>query len=156
MAPLVSTVEVARPAHEVFTVATDPLRFAEWQPDVVAVRMLTGGRFVTIRRIRGAERELVQEVTRDDPPHSWAAAGVDGPIRPHATITVEPIDGARSRITFTLDFDGHGLGVPLIPLIRRQARTVAPISYQNLKRLLETDTGRRVETHGDGADPHGG
>ncbi len=137
MAPLVSAIEVARPAREVYTVATDPLRFAEWQPDVVAVRMLDGSRFVTTRRISGAEREVIQEVTRDEPPHDWAAASIDGPIRPHATVTVEPLDAARSRITFTLDFEGHGLGVPLIPLVRRQAEKVAPVSYQNLKRLLE-------------------
>jgi hypothetical protein len=48
-------------------------------------------------------------------------------------------DGTRSRVTFTLDFEGHGLGVPLVPLVRRQARQEAPTSYQNLKRLLESD-----------------
>ena len=144
MAPLVSTIEIACPAHEVFTFATDPRHFADWQPDVVTVRMVTESRFVTTRRIRGAERELVQQVTRNEPPHRWAAASIDGPVRPHATITVEPLSGgARSRITFTLDFEGHGLGVPLIPLIRRQAQKVAPTSYQNLKRLLESDHSRR-------------
>jgi hypothetical protein len=63
---------------------------------------------------------------------------VEGPIRPAARITIEPLDGgARSRVTFELDFEGHGAGVPLIPLIRRQARKGAPVSYQNLKSILE-------------------
>ncbi|SCG70533.1 SRPBCC family protein [Micromonospora inositola] len=138
MAPLVSTIEIARPPEEVFAYATDPSRFAEWQHDVVRVHLLDGSRFTTTRRIRGAERTMSQQINRNDPPHSWAARGIDGPIRPHATVTVEPIeDGTRSRVTFTLDFEGHGIGVPLVPLVRRQARQEAPTSYQNLKRLLE-------------------
>jgi uncharacterized protein YndB with AHSA1/START domain len=143
MAPLVSTIEIARPPQEVFAFATDPLRFAEWQHDVVSVRMLDDSRFTTTRRISGAERTMTQQITRNDPPRTWAAHGIDGPIRPDATITVEPIDdGARSRVTFTLDFEGHGLGVPLIPLVRRQAQKGAPTSYDNLKKLLEGDQRR--------------
>jgi uncharacterized protein YndB with AHSA1/START domain len=138
MAPFVATIEVARPPREVFEYATDPTHFAEWQRDVVRVQMLGGGRFATTRRISGVERTMAQEITRNDPPHGWAARGIDGPVRPHASITIDPLDGgARSRVTFSLDFEGHGLGVPLIPLVRRQARNGAPVSYQNLKRLLE-------------------
>jgi hypothetical protein len=81
---------------------------------------------------------MTQQITHNDPPYRWGARGIDGPVRPHATITVEPLDdGARSRVTFTLDFEGHGLGVPLIPLVRRQARAGAPVSYRNLQRILE-------------------
>jgi uncharacterized protein YndB with AHSA1/START domain len=138
MAALVNTIEIARPPREVFAYATDPARFPEWQRDVVSVQPLEGGRFATTRLISGAERTLTQQITRDDPPHTWAAEGIDGPIRAHATITIEPIDGgARSRVTFTLDFEGHGLGAALVPLVRRQAAKGAPVSYRNLKDLLE-------------------
>ena len=83
-----------------------------------------GTRFTTIRRVGGAERTMTQEITELDPPRSWAAHGVDGPIRPAASITVEPLDdGARSRVTFALDFVGHGVGRPVV---RRQATKVAP------------------------------
>ena len=59
-------------------------------------------RFATTRRISGAERTTIQQITRNDPPHGWAARGIDGPIRPNATITVEPVNGGtRSRVTFT-------------------------------------------------------
>src|SRR6266540_6063232 len=138
MAPLVSTIEVARPPQEVFDFATNPVHFGQWQRDVLSVRMLDDSRFATTRRISGAERTMIQQITHNDPPHRWAARCIEGPIRPHATITVEPVDGgARSRVTFTLDFEGHGLGVPLIPVVRHQAAKGAPTSYQNLKRLLE-------------------
>jgi uncharacterized protein YndB with AHSA1/START domain len=140
MAPLVHMIEIARPPQEVFAVATDPLRFAEWQPDVVRVQLPDPSRIATTRRMTGGERTIVQEITHNDPPNRWAARGVDGPIRPQATITIEPISGgAGSRVTFTLDFEGHGLGVPLVPLVRRQAEKAAPTSYANLKQLLEGD-----------------
>jgi uncharacterized protein YndB with AHSA1/START domain len=140
MAALVSTIEIERRPEEVFTVASNPLRFAEWQPDVVNVRMLEDARFATTRRISGAKRTMIQQITRNDPPRGWAAHGIDGPIRPHATITIEPVnEGTRSRVTFTLDFEGHGIGVALVPLVRRQAQTAAPISYRNLKQLLERE-----------------
>jgi uncharacterized protein YndB with AHSA1/START domain len=144
MSPMVSTIEVARPPEEVFSYVTDPSRFPEWQRDVVSViadghgTPEVGARFRTTRRVGGADRTMTQEVTVLDAPRSWAVRGVDGPIRPSATVTVEPIDaGARSRVTFTLEFEGHGAGVPLAPLVRRQARKGAPVSYRNLKALLE-------------------
>jgi uncharacterized protein YndB with AHSA1/START domain len=144
MEPLVSTIEIARRPEEVFAFATDPLHFADWQDDVVSVHMLGDSRFTTTRRISGAERSMTQQITRNDPPRGFAAQGIDGPIRPHATITIEPVNnGTRSRVTFTLDFEGHGLGVPLVPLVRRQAQKGASNSYRNLKRLLESDQQQR-------------
>jgi uncharacterized protein YndB with AHSA1/START domain len=138
MQPMVSTLEIARPPGEVFAYATDPVRFPEWQRDVSSARMLDGARFVTSRRIRGADRPMTLQIIRNDPPFTWAARGIDGPIRPHATVTVEALDGGRrSRVTFTLELDGHGIGVALAPLVRRQARKVAPASYRRFKEILE-------------------
>lgn len=138
MAPLVSTIEIARPPGEVFAFATDPERFPEWQRDVTSARMLGSARFATTRRIAGSERTQVQVITHSEPPTSWGAKGVQGPIRASATITIEPLaDGTISRVRFTLDFKGHGIGKALLPLVRRQAEKVAPLSYRNLKGLLE-------------------
>jgi uncharacterized protein YndB with AHSA1/START domain len=144
MPPIVSSIDIARPPEEVFAYATDPARFAEWQRDVVRVRIQGGGppgvgsRFTTIRRVGGTERTMTQEVTERTVPSSWAARGVDGPIRPSATVTVEPLDGgAGSRVTFALDFEGHGIGRALLPAVRRQTQRAAPVSYRNLKQRLE-------------------
>lgn len=145
MAPIVSTIEIARPPDEVFSYVTDPSRFAEWQYDVVSVRMEEGGltgvgaRFTTTRRIGGVQRTMTQEITEITPPRCWAVHGVDGPIRPNANVTVEPLnEGARSRVTFALDFEGHGMGELLVPAVRRMAQKGAPLSYRNLKERLES------------------
>ena len=52
---------------------------------------------------------------------------------------VQPLgDGARSRVTIELDFEGHGIGKLLVPLIvRPQAKRELPRNAQNLKELLE-------------------
>jgi uncharacterized protein YndB with AHSA1/START domain len=145
MPPIVSSFEIARPPDEVYTYVTDPSRFSEWQNDVLRVRIEggrppgVGTRFTTIRRIGRVEQTTTQEITEVTPPRSWAARGIDGPFRPSAGITVEPLgDGTRSRVTIVLDFEGHGIG-RLLPLdvIRRMAAKGAPKSYQNLKERLE-------------------
>jgi uncharacterized protein YndB with AHSA1/START domain len=145
MAALVSTIDIAVAPADVFTYATDPTTFPEWQLDVVRVRMeagdaaTVGSRFATARRIGGAERSMTQEITEVTAPHRWAARGVDGPIRPRASVTVEPLpDGTGSRATFTLDFEGRGLGDLLLPMVRRMAAKGAPASYRRLKELLES------------------
>jgi uncharacterized protein YndB with AHSA1/START domain len=145
MSPITSHIEIARPAEEVFVYATDPARFSEWQDDVVSVRIEAGqapgvgSRFTTIRRIGRAERAMTQKITEDEPPISWAAHGIDGPVRPNVDMTLEPLDdNTRSRITFVMDFEAHGIGKLLVPLIvRRQAAKRAPQSYQHLKEQLE-------------------
>src|SRR5215207_1649986 len=145
MPPMMHTIKIDRPPEEVFSYVTDPTRFAEWQYDVESVRIdgdgppSVGSRFTTIRRIGRAERTMTQEITEINPPRSWAAHGVAGPIRPNANLTVEPLnDSTRSRVTFALDFKGHSIGVPLVPVIRRMAAKGAPRSYQNLKKRLES------------------
>lgn len=144
MAPATYDIEIDRPPDEVYVYATDPTRFAEWQRDIVTARIDTGGplqvgsRFTTVRRVGGAKRTMVQEVAEVDRPRFWAVRAISGPIRPSATIAVEPIDGgARSRVRFTLEFEGHGVGVPLVPAVRAIAAKGAPASYHNLKRRLE-------------------
>jgi uncharacterized protein YndB with AHSA1/START domain len=145
MSTITSHIEIARPAEKVFAYATDPARFSEWQDDVVSVRVEAGrapgvgSRFTTIRRMGRAERAMTQEITESRPPISWAAHGVDGPVRPNVDMTLEPLDdNTRSRITFVMDFEAHGIGKLLVPLIvRRQAAKRAPQSYQHLKEQLE-------------------
>lgn len=145
MPPIVSHIEIARPPDEVFAYVTDPSRFHEWQHDVVRVDIQggrplgVGSRFTTTRRIGPVEQTMTQEITELSPPRSWGARGVDGPVRPTADVTVEPLDdGTRSRVTIALDFEGQGFG-KLLPLdvIRRMAARGAPRSYQNLKERLE-------------------
>jgi hypothetical protein len=48
-------------------------------------------------------------------------------IRAAAEVLVEPVTGARSGLTISVDFTGHGIAKILVPLmVRREARKDMP------------------------------
>jgi uncharacterized protein YndB with AHSA1/START domain len=145
MPPIVAHTEVDRPAAEVFRYATDPTSFSEWQKGVVdghmdhAGTLAVGARCLTTRRIGGADRPATSEVVHIDPPRTWGLRGIDGPIRAAVDVTVEPLTDSRSRLTIAVDFEGHGIGKVLVPLVvRREARKEMPANLAALKQRLET------------------
>ncbi len=144
MPPITVSIEVDRPAEEVFAYATDPGRFSEWQKGVVSGEMRSAGahqvgdRCVTTRRIGFADRPSTAKLVRFDPPHHWGVRGVDGPIRSVVDVTVEPRSDTSAHLTIALDFEGNGIGRLLVPLVvRRQARREMPVNLAALKQLLE-------------------
>ena len=145
MAPLVSSIEVARPPEEVFAYVTDPARFAEWQHNVIDGRVdgngepSVGDKCVTTRRIGLAKRPVTSEITKMDPPRAWAVRGIDGPIRAAVDVAVEALGGdERSRVTIEIDFEGRGIGKVLVPLlVRREAEKEMPENLQKLKERLK-------------------
>jgi uncharacterized protein YndB with AHSA1/START domain len=148
MASMVESIEIRRRPEEVFSYVTDPSHLTEWQERVVTARQEGGGplgvgsRMTQTRRIGRSERTMTQELTEYDPPRRFAFRGIDGPIRAVGSGTVEPLEdgGPRSRLTIELDFEGHGIGKLLVPLVvRRQARNELPRSEQKLKERLERD-----------------
>jgi hypothetical protein len=149
MPAVVASIEVGRPAAEVFAYATDPARFSEWQEGVVDGHMdgpgngteapAVGAKCVTTRRIGGANRPATSELVHIDPPRTWGVRGVDGPIRAAVDVVVQPVTDARSRLTISVDFSGRGIGKVLVPLVvRRQARKEMPDNLAALKRRMET------------------
>ena len=145
MAPLTTSIEIAQSQAEVFSYVTDPSKFSEWQDGVVDGSVeggrepVVGSKCLTTRRIGGRERRVTSEITKLDPPTSWSVRGIDGPIRATVDVTVEPVnESARSRVTIALDFEAHGIGKLLVPLIvRRQARDEMPVNVDCLKKRLE-------------------
>jgi uncharacterized protein YndB with AHSA1/START domain len=146
MAPLVHSVEIDRSPDDVFAYVTDPSHFAEWQDAFVRAERLDGGalhqgsRISLTRRMGKREQTMTSELTAYSPPESYAFKVLDGPVRAYGQGRFEPLDeGRRTRFTFELDFDGHGIGKLLVPLVvRRQAAKELPESHANLKQRLET------------------
>jgi hypothetical protein len=84
------------------------------------------------------KQTFTYEITEFDPPRRTSFKVMDGPIRPVGKVEVEPLDeGARSRVTLELDFEGHGIGRLLLPLVRRDARKHVPLDQAQLKERLE-------------------
>ncbi len=141
---IVETIDIARPPADVFAYLDQLDRHGEWQEQIVAVKIGTdgptgvGSRATETRRVPGGNREFTYEVTEHDPPHRFAFRGVDGPVRPVGTVTVEPIgDGSGSRVTLEFDLVGKGPGKLVAPMARREARRQIPKDQVRLKERLE-------------------
>jgi hypothetical protein len=144
MAPVIASAAVDRPAAQVFAYATDPAYFHDWQQGVIDGHLdppgpaQVGAKCVTTRRIGGANRVVTSELTHIDAPRTWGVQGIDGPIRATVDVTVEPLTETRSQLSIAVDFDGHGIGKLLVPLIvRRQAQKEMPANVEALKRRIE-------------------
>ncbi len=139
-----TTIDIDRPAQQVYAYVTDPTQFHEWQEGVVSGGLkepgpaAVGSHCQMVRRIGGADRPSTSIVTKLDPPTTWAVRGVDGPIRAQVDVTVQPLDETRSRVAIDVDFEGYGIGKILVPLVvRRQAAKEMPANLQRLKDRLE-------------------
>jgi uncharacterized protein YndB with AHSA1/START domain len=146
VAPISESIEINRRPEDVFAYLDDVKRHGEWQGQIVDVQpegdqpMGVGKRVRETRRVPGGDRSMTYEITEHDPPRQSSFRVLDGPIRAVGTVSVEPIgDGSRSRLTFTLDFQGHGLGGKvLLPLAKSQARKQITKDQAKMKELLES------------------
>jgi uncharacterized membrane protein len=142
---ITESIEIARPPEEVFAYLDQLDRHGEWQEQIVSSRVETEGptrvgtRAVDTRKVPGGPRDVAYEITEHDPPRKSSFRGLDGPIRPVGTVTVEPVgDGSSARVTIQLDLQGHGFGKLFAPLARRQARKEVPSDQARLKERLES------------------
>ena len=146
MVSIVNRVEINRPPADVFDYVTDPSRFKEWQDAVVSATpqgsgaQTQGSRILLTRKTGPSTQTMTSELTAYNPPHDYAFRVVDGPVRAVGKGTFEPLDGgARTAFTFELDFEGHGIGKLLIPLVvRRSAMKELERSHAALKRRLDS------------------
>jgi uncharacterized protein YndB with AHSA1/START domain len=144
MNEVVESIEVARPPEDVFAYATDFARFPEWQTGVVSARPYEdappalGSKAAISRRAGPRTLKRTEQITAFEPPRRWTVHGTGGPLTAVAKGSIEPLaDGIRSRVTIALEFEAHGSGSVLIPLVRRQARKQLPKNMQQLKQRLE-------------------
>ena len=144
MAPVIDTVEIARSPEDVFAYMDQLERHGEWQTQIVSVTRETEGpvrvgtRATDLRRTPMGKQSVTYEITEYDPPRKVSFRGLNGPIRPVGTVTVEPIGEGRSRLTLHLELKGHGLfGALIAPLAQRDAHKQVPKDQQRLKERLE-------------------
>lgn len=149
MSAIKEAVDIDRRPEEVYSYAIDPSHLPEWQESAVSAHRVgdapigVGSKVQVTRRVGRRVFPMTMEVTEFDPPRSWRLHGVDGPVRGDVHGTIEPLDeGRRSRLTLDLDFEAHGMGKVLVPLVVRPfARKEMPKNEQRLKNLLEHSAG---------------
>ena len=137
------TIEINRPAEEVFAYLDQVDRHNEWQSQLVSTTVETGGptrvgtRVVERRIVPGGARDFPYEITEHDPPRKASFRGTAGLIRPAGTYTVHPIGESSSGMSSELDLKGHGIGKLFAILARRQAAKQVPVDHEKFKELLE-------------------
>jgi uncharacterized protein YndB with AHSA1/START domain len=144
MAEIVESIEISRRPEEVFEYATDFTHFPQWQLGVISAfrdddgPVSVGSSATVIRQAGPRKLSRTEEITELDAPRSWTVRGVGDPLIAIAKGAIEPMgEGDRSRLTITLEFEAHGIGAGLLPLVNRLARRQLPKNEQKLKNLLE-------------------
>jgi uncharacterized membrane protein len=137
------SIEINRPAEEVFAYLDQLDRHGEWQDSLVSVNVETDGptrvgtRVLERRKVPGGARDIPYEITEHEPPRKASFRGTAGPVRPVGTVTVEPLGESSSRMSLELELEGHGLGKLFAIFARRQAAKEVPASHVKFKELLE-------------------
>jgi uncharacterized protein YndB with AHSA1/START domain len=138
------SIEINRPAEEVFAYLNQVDRHHEWQGSLVSTTVETDGptrvgtRVVEHRNVPGGTRDFPYEITEQDPPRKVSFRGTAGLIRPVGTYTVDPTGELSSRMSSELDLQGHGIGKRFAPLALRQAAKQVSVDHEKFKELLES------------------
>jgi uncharacterized membrane protein len=138
------SVDINRPAEEVFAYLDQVDRHGEWQSNIVSTKVETEGptrvgtRVVDRRDVPGGERDIPYEITEHDPPRKTSFRGTEGPVRAVGTVIIEPTGESSSRLDLDFDLEGHGLGKLFAFFARRQSAKLIPQDHQKLKELLES------------------
>jgi len=138
------SIEINRPAEEVFAYLDQVDRHNEWQGQLVSTTIETDGpvrvgtRVVERRNVPGGARDFPYDITEHDPAREISFRGTGGLIRPVGTYTVDPIGESSSRMSSELDLKGHGLGRLFAPLALRQLAKQVPADQERFKELLES------------------
>src|SRR6516164_271232 len=138
------SVEINRPAAEVFAYLDQLDRHREWQSTIVSTTVETDGptrvgtRVAERRKVPGGARDFPYEITEHEPPRKASFRGTSGPVRPVGTVAVDPVGESSSRMTTQLELEGHGIGKLFVVFARRQAAREIPESHQKFKEVLES------------------
>jgi len=143
--PITHTIEIARSPEDVFAYIDQLDRHGEWQSQIISSKLETegptrvGSKATDKRKVPGGTQDVTYEITEHDPPRRAAFKGLNGPVRPVGTVTIEPAGEGRSRLTLQLDLRGHGVVGQFVAMLARiQARKEVPASHERLKERLES------------------
>ena len=140
------TLEVERPAEEVFGYLTDVSRLAEWQASAESAELdgelREGARIREVRTFMGRRATSTLEVTEYEPPRRFSLRVVEGPIRYSVEHALEPLDG-RTRVTFV--GRGETKGVPRLMqgAVRRAVERQFVKDLEAFKRTIEASRSHR-------------
>jgi uncharacterized protein YndB with AHSA1/START domain len=109
MIELTIKTEIARPAAEVFAYVTDPAKLPSWQTNTVSAVQEGEGPLRVGTRLRevhrgpgGKELASLVEVSELEPDRIFALRMLEGLLRIHGRIVLDPVGERRTRMRFTV------------------------------------------------------
>jgi len=134
------TVEIARPAADVFALLTDVSRVPEWQASAIESRadgpLAEGVRIHERRHFLGHDGDTELEVSAFEPGRRLALRTLRGPVKLVIDHLLEETDG-RTALHVTAEGRPHGLLRLAGPAITAKARQELRRDFQRLKTILE-------------------
>jgi len=130
------SVEIARPAEEVFDYLTDVSNLPAWQSAVRSARR-EGGRIVESRHMLGRELTTTLEITEEERPRVFEIRALDSPVPFTVRHELEP-SGEGTRLTVVGEGDAGMLPGFAAGIMARRAEKQFRRDFERLKRLLET------------------
>ena len=143
MAHAESSIEIDRPAAEVYGFLADGLNNPKWRPAVKSIALGSGAAGPagaiykqTIAGPGGGKVAGDYRLAVAEPPRRIRFEVISGPARPVGRFEIEPRGAANSRVTFSLDLQPKGLMRLMNGMIQRTMEAeVANLS--RLKAVLE-------------------
>ncbi len=135
-----NTVQIARPAAEVFAFLADGTNDRRWRAGVLDVARKSGeGKGAIYEQgVKGPFGRRVPadyEITDYEPDRRIAFRAIAGPVRPEGSYEVEPADGG-TRVTFALSCSPSGLAKLMTPMVARTMRSEVT-RLEQLRTVLE-------------------
>ena len=134
------TIDVARPAEEVFAHLVDLDSLPEWQSSAVESRadepLAEGVRIFECRRALGREVHSELVVTEFEPPRQLTLKTLKGPVKFTVDHRLAEADGG-TRLTVVAEGKAGGLMRIGGPVLARTVETEMRRDFERLKELLE-------------------
>jgi carbon monoxide dehydrogenase subunit G len=127
------TIEIARPAGEVFAYLTDVSHVPDWQAGVKSAER-RDGRIEESRSLFGRELHTTLEIVEEEPPRVFTLRVSDGPVPFTVRHELEPAEvGTRLTVTAESDVPGFAAG-----LLAHRAKKQFRKDFERLKQILES------------------
>jgi uncharacterized protein YndB with AHSA1/START domain len=140
MSVVENSIDIDRPAEEVFDYCSDMRTEAEWNPAVKSIDLVTAEPVGKGSRFTGAFSGLGRvsmEVVEYVRPSSWVTRSIDAALPFRVMGTVIPGDSGSSRLTMRIEILPKGVLKPLGPVIRLMMKRTATANVARIKKAVE-------------------
>jgi uncharacterized protein YndB with AHSA1/START domain len=136
-----NTVQIARPAADVFAFLADGTTNTQWRAGVtdISLKSGSGDGAVYEQGVKGPFGRRVPadyEITAYEPDRHIGFRAIAGPVRPEGSYELEPSDGG-TRLTFTLSCSPSGFAKVMTPMVAKTMRAEVA-QLDRLRTILES------------------